>query len=824
MKTLDKILKRWPMAVLGVMVLSSCLHDPDFVQPNNGPGGETVRFYVDVPGTNSMETRGTVGSVNENKINNITLLVFDKDTGELLHKIAGTGLTAASGAVKGNKWQFSATGMNAGTYDLMALANATDFLGSVTPGPSVTKTTVAQSLYMDAIGDLIVEMNAILEELYALYGDEMYYWPSEAWDRYYEEIIPREEEIANAGRLKISADNMPMWGQLDGCVIANGVTPEFKMLRMAAKINVTLGMFVNNFELTSVRYCNWSKRGYLIPEAGNYTTAEDGTVTVTGPSLRGNEVTDEYLKRIIKYNPVYYDNSYITNKRSCVDQIYVLEAPFVDDFPANDVWWEEEENTGWQSNPFIVIGGIFDPASGNTTETFYRVDFIKKDNGDEWMSVLRNHSYNVVINEVKHAGHLFPESAYKSAPVNMDCSTYVLGGSDIEGVVVFGPYYVAVSHMKLHYPATIEDANSTELTRTFRYESNWPYYKRGQVEYYTLLGGSGGTDDWDCVKTYYRGGESDYFDPQEYDMAVTSKGGSGKTGGIHYYTTMDDYYDGANPLELTVKFERDAILPMFARSNVVLMPDGTLSFAVTEEDNETIPANTMGLHFKKGSLVGMAVDSYPESYQPYGSIVAWDASHIRFAPPGLSFSADYADIPSMSGDFLETYPRNFSGRVEYRGGYDETTGKGDICRYISDKNWVKGRWRMPTIYDWLLLNGETFEENPTVYASQIIFDNTYPPGCTPLEAGCWIGHNYVWASLIEQELTDEIISVPSEGSGFLPASGCFQENGSFALTKDKSYFYQLYNIKAGSTSVQEGRPVRCIRDNRDDPEVKNWKF
>ncbi|MCE9235541.1 hypothetical protein, partial [Bacteroides ovatus] len=29
-------------------------------------------------------------------------------------------------------------------------------------------------------------------------------------------------------------------------------------------------------------------------------------------------------------------------------------------------------------------------------------------------------------------------------------------------------------------------------------------------------------------------------------------------------------------------------------------------------------------------------------------------------------------------------------------GFNASTNKGDICRYISDRGWVQGKWRLPT--------------------------------------------------------------------------------------------------------------------------------
>jgi hypothetical protein len=118
---------------------------------------------------------------------------------------------------------------------------------------------------------------------------------------------------------------------------------------------------------------------------------------------------------------------------------------------------------------------------------------------------------------------------------------------------------------------------------------------------------------------------------------------------------------------------------------------GQLTFATEPDDTK---AHYQGLLFRWGSLIGASPSS--NSAAPYitfrpneytTTINAW--TDIPYASDGNS------DSPSLD-QFITTYPVL---------GYDATTGKGDICRYISDKGWVSGHWRMPT--------GSEFEALPT---------------------------------------------------------------------------------------------------------------
>jgi uncharacterized protein YjdB len=136
-------------------------------------------------------------------------------------------------------------------------------------------------------------------------------------------------------------------------------------------------------------------------------------------------------------------------------------------------------------------------------------------------------------------------------------------------------------------------------------------------------------------------------------------------------------------------------LDKWARSNIVWIADsskpegGYLTFAVDPTDNATIKANVGGLFFKWGSLVAVSLVG-----NTYG------ADQIIFSPTG---SKNYAwtEIPSLSGYTAPPFDNNVQSEDDFASynngtGFNETAGTGDICRYISAKGWVQGKWRMPT--------------------------------------------------------------------------------------------------------------------------------
>ncbi len=182
----------------------------------------------------------------------------------------------------------------------------------------------------------------------------------------------------------------------------------------------------------------------------------------------------------------------------------------------------------------------------------------------------------------------------------------------------------------------------------------------------------------------------------------------------------------------------------FARSNIVMyVANGNkiLTFAETEADHTNpksvtyydastssivtgtvpaIPANVQGLHFRWGSLVGVTSNGTDGTAFNTQHVVYWPAEYTRvprtwvFNNNGTSATGqvpyiDNAEIGAnpyaaqwvYSYDVFKGYPNNTGP------GFDKTTARGDICRYISDMGWVQGRWRMPTAQEFRDIHGET---------------------------------------------------------------------------------------------------------------------
>ncbi|MCC8036069.1 MAG: hypothetical protein LIO77_09105 [Rikenellaceae bacterium] len=258
------------------------------------------------------------------------------------------------------------------------------------------------------------------------------------------------------------------------------------------------------------------------------------------------------------------------------------------------------------------------------------------------------------------------------------------------------------------------------------------------------------------------------------------------------------------------------IAEFFAKSNIIMLPDETLWFAETEQDNVTVPANAQGLMFKFGSLIGI-------NYDAGAGNLTFASDHVVFTPIGYTAPSSWiwSDIPSYSGfnqvedEFATAYPES-TGNL----GYSITDGIGDICRYISDQGWVQGRWRMPTSAELQILDGASFRSAVTdSWVRQAVTNISGCYGTATLTTGWWFGN---------RQTTNN--TAPESGTIFLPAGGMrnYAFNGLLHVQGEEGYYwsttaesihtgYSLYftssDIKpAGYRQGAYGYSVRCIRE------------
>ena len=277
-----------------------------------------------------------------------------------------------------------------------------------------------------------------------------------------------------------------------------------------------------------------------------------------------------------------------------------------------------------------------------------------------------------------------------------------------------------------------------------------------------------------------------------------------------------------------------SIARQFARSNIVWdATNNKLTFAVTAADNATIPANVQGVFFKWGSLVAIS---------PVGNTYA--ANQILFSPDGTT-NYTWANIPYISettGKF-GTHGTDEDDFAGYDGGSNTngpgyaTSGtnanKGDICRYISDRGWVEGKWRLPTADEMQALlaevtndyhsvkNGGTFTTLPSGAPDGINGYGDHTNGFYQALSGRWLGIGAVDLATRGTE------AVPGSSSVYFPAGGFQSTTGSTYGVGDSGGSWSASSNNMGNADYlgvnkdsaygnnnnrSRGLTVRCVRE------------
>ena len=219
---------------------------------------------------------------------------------------------------------------------------------------------------------------------------------------------------------------IPMTGISPAVLITEGMT-EFpapvELLRMLARVNITLAEGVDNFELKTARIFNRVTKGYAGYKASEWTL-KHAWVPVDGDG-----------KPYKTYAPAFtYRAQGLANASHITDQIYILESKGV-------------TRSDYLQGTAIVVGGLYDSGSGVET-CYYRIDLTEDGLlGDTPVDIVRPHSYNIEIQQVSFPGPKTPEGAYEGlstlTAVVTDWNEYR------SNVIADGQHYLKLSHREI---------------------------------------------------------------------------------------------------------------------------------------------------------------------------------------------------------------------------------------------------------------------------------------------------------------------------------------------------------------------------------------
>ncbi len=245
----------------------------------------------------------------------------------------------------------------------------------------------------------------------------------------------------------------------------------------------------------------------------------------------------------------------------------------------------------------LVIGGYYD---GSKTETYYRVDFMRTEQGAskqekaKYLDVLRNHRYRFNITKIEGPGTDKPEEALTTEPVNISYDVIVWDEAKIDKIVYDGQYYLSVSKDKFHFG---KDATSENIT----IRTNWPDGYKIVDENGTVWAKSEqdatGTNKW----VYFTANDNQKLVDQ--DMSTTLNVLDNKTGADREITYKQLFVQAGRikwPLKVTQSYKTEIDITLYEQDKTTgKLSTEPVSHLRIEEGEEN--AKLVAVRYTKGA-------------------------------------------------------------------------------------------------------------------------------------------------------------------------------------------------------------------------------
>ncbi|GEM_PF-2860123 len=189
---------------------------------------------------------------------------------------------------------------------------------------------------------------------------------------------------------------LPMYARTDAQTVSNSsnnTIGTYPMLRMVARIDVTLKSDIDNFILEEAALFNYKTAGYISYANSLFSGDRVGMAAVPAA---GDHTGDPVLEPTVYYQADVTDDP----RGAILRSIYTFESPAITN--------EDEKTRGTA----LVVGGYY---NNHPTKTYYRIDLKTSDDNSQHLSsdLLRNHSYRVEIQSVNSEGYQDPVDAYQ---------------------------------------------------------------------------------------------------------------------------------------------------------------------------------------------------------------------------------------------------------------------------------------------------------------------------------------------------------------------------------------------------------------------------
>ena len=335
------------LALVAIM-MPSCSNEIQ-IEPADKQDEVPIQLNMKVPGLGS-DAKAITGT-EESEITYADVLAFTSDGSDMRFAYKATNIRI--GSPTGNVLTITAIvkGLTS-AQQFLVLANAQDELAAITIAPGETLTSIITKLVCAAgNGEFPARIN----------GSPAPYKP------------------------------IPMYAKTTAQVVDKntGTISNFPMLRMVARVNVTLKDTITNFQLVEAALYNFKKAGYVAYDFSNFVTDK---VTTPAIPTAGQHSGDPILE------PTVFHQADAAGK--ILNSIFTYESP---------AFTDAQRLTGTA----LVIGGYY---GGDTSKkVYYRIDLKAVGDATTNLSspILRNHSYNVEVQKVSGPGEDTGIDAYR---------------------------------------------------------------------------------------------------------------------------------------------------------------------------------------------------------------------------------------------------------------------------------------------------------------------------------------------------------------------------------------------------------------------------
>jgi hypothetical protein len=646
---------------LAASMLFSCAREVEIDIPQ--PSAAEITFGISVATKVQPATRAiTEGETDDNDVREITIMLFDPNTGLYERSVRTTSVAPVAGTGNENLRTFKAN-IPPGSYKALFLANAATMIDE--------KYDIVNGLVKgDPIEMIYLSMDDIEGALKRTFSEKYNAKPGSTG---YTPFVMSSDRISLTvpSTVDYSANPIPL-------------------SRDVAKINVKFKdqTVSDRFKINEIRLCNYNTLSYVVPASGWWSN--------TSPLFAATGVTRPVGSIVTGYTGIPYsykdsdgdgiedEDSDIKNN-GCIDEIFTAERSVGSD------------------NLFLLIKGDVTISGVEHTDRWYKIEFTRKEDGGDkpkHVNILRNYSYTVTISDISNPGYGSKDEAYNHPAGNLVVDLTAVEDDGLNSFVYSGQHYLGVTKNLYEFSCISELEQELKIHTDYPGgwkitlpADGWPSWAGAAP----VLSGEGGNTTSGNLWP-----EVNLVDLQREFTFTVSAGSLSQQITVrqrkHSYIFATPGVPGIrlSDLRRLMAARTRSNDPSLLDPNIALTLKGSGTYRNTDVESTATEFGGLAnepvytLHFLWGSMVALLM--------PGGETWPQDGRHAVWT--NTDFTGNIKGPMDTPSTFVTAAYK--STDTDYDIADDPEKGHGDICREIT-----AGAYRMPAGEPWRLADGTT---------------------------------------------------------------------------------------------------------------------